>query len=431
MAKKKTEEEEPVLQVTPTEEVTGFENIEQALVKQNVTQAVLTAMKEEFMILQVHGLDDKEGYKLVDEKRKLCKKTRVLAKEICEKGRAHAIAEQKAWINKQKEVVDQITEVEEYLESQLKAVDDEKKRIKEEQDRIEQTRIQNRTVRLLELGMKLIGDNYVLNGHVINTLHVRIYDDFTWAGVLAPVITEAEEIQAAKDAEEAEFKRIQEEQAAERKKLDEERAAFEAAQKKAKEEEDARLAKIAADKAALEEQENNLKLLKLKARTGVLYGLGMAFDGTNFVFGAGAVGVLKESLTDLSDIEFEALVAGITPKINACKAQIEKERLAEIEAEKAKAVAEAEAKIKAEAEVKAREEARRKNEEEIARQMEEAAAIKAAALKPDEEKLGAFLHTLQNLPVPEFTSPPYAEYSQFIKTTMAQVTAHLSNKRPK
>ena len=186
---------------------------------------------------------------------------------------------------------------------------------------------------------------------------------------------------------------------------------------------------VAADKKALEDEQNNLKPLKLKARTGQVYGLGMSFNGTDFVFGP--VVMSKEILANCSDTEFEQHLANMTPLINARKEAIENQRLAEIEAEKAKAVAEAEARMKAEAETKAREEARRKNEEEIARNLEEAAQTKAAALAPDEEKLGAFLHTLNNLPIPEFTSKPYAEYSQFIKTTMAQVTAHLANKRPK
>ena len=455
MAKEKIKKEEEILEVTPTEEIleVGFANIDQALVTQNITAEVIRAMKEEFMVLKIHGLDDKEGYKLVDEKRKLCKKTRVLAKDICEKGRAHAIAEQKAWIAKQKEVVDQITEVEEYLEAQTKVIDDEKKRIKEEQDRIEQTRIQNRTVKLLELGMRLEGDNYVLNNIYINTLHVRIYDDFTYGQTLAPVLVEAEKIKAQREEEarikaeeETAFKKLQEEQKLEREKLDRERAEFEASQKKAKEIEEARIKAAEEEKAAIEKQKAELQLAKITARTKTLYSLGMAFDGTNFVFGAGAVGVLKDALTNLSDIEFESLVAEITPKINACKAAIEKERLIEIEAEKvkiaaqaeeeknkavAKALADFEAKTKAEADEKVRAEAKRMNEEEISRMLEEGEAAKKEAMKSDSDKYADFVAKLQNLPVPEFTTLPYQEFSKIVKTTIGQLIAHLDGKKPR
>jgi hypothetical protein len=442
MAKEKNKKEEEVLEVTPTEEIAevGFANIDQALVVQNITQATLTAMKEEFMVLKIHGLDDKEGYKLVDEKRKLCKKTRVLAKDICEKGRAHAIAEQKAWIAKQKEVVDQITEVEEYLEAQVKVIDDEKKRIKEEQDQIEQTRLQNRTVQLLQLGMTLQGDNYVLNGIMINTLHVKIYDDFTYGQILSPVLVEAEKVKAEKEEEarikaeeDAAFKKLQEEQRLEREKLDRDRAEFEASQKKAKEIEDARIKAAEEEKAAIEKQKADLQIAKVTSRTKTLYSLGMSFNGTDFVFGP--IVMSKEVLSTCSDTEFDQHVENMTPLINARKAAIEKQREEETEAEKNKAVAKAladfEAARKAEADEKARAEAKHLNEEEIARMLEEGEAAKKEAMKSDSDKYADFVSKLQNLPVPEFSTLPYQNFSTVVKTTIGQLIAHLGVKRPK
>ena len=436
--KNKKEEELPI---TPTEEVAevGFANIDQALVEKNITQEVLTIMKTEFMILKVNGLDDKEGYKLVDEKRKLVKKTRVLAKNICQEGRAHAIAEQKAWIAKEKEVTGELEAIELYLEAELKVVDDEKKRLQEEKERIEATRIQNRTAQLIALGMELVGDNYVLNNIHINTLHVRIYDDFTYAGVLAPVVAEYERLQIVKAEEarlkaeeEAEFKRIQEEQRLEREKLDRERAEFEASQKKAKEIEEARIKAAEEEKAAIEKQKAELQAAKISARTKVVYGLGMSFNGTDFVFGP--IVLSKEVLSTCSDTEFDQHIENMTPLINGRKEAIEKQRAAEIEAEKKsaieKALAEQEEKNRIEAENKAREEARRKNEEEIARQLEEKKLAEVAAMQPDRMKFEEYIHKLESLPTPEFNSPSYKEFGELIQTTIKQVVAHLHKKKP-
>lgn len=429
------------LEITPTEEIAevGFPNIDQALVKKNITQEVLSIMKKEFLVLKVNGLDDKEGYKLVDEKRKLVKKTRVLAKNICQEGRSHAIAEQKAWIAKEKEITGELEAIENYLELELKAVDDEKKRIQEEKERLEATRIQNRTAKLLELGMKLEGDNYVLNGITINTLHVRIYDDFTFAGVLAPVLAEAERLAAIKaeeerlkQEEEERFKKLQEEQRLERERLDRERAELEAREKKAKEEEDARQKALEEERLAIEKQKAELLAAKISARTKAVYSLGMSFNGTDFVFGP--IVMSKDFLTSSTDTAFDQEMAVLIPKVNARKAEIEEQRAKEIEAEKKaaveKALAEQAAKNKEEAERKEREEARKKHEEEKARQMEEAELARIAAMQPDRTKFDEYIHKLESLPVPQFNSPSYVEFGETIKTTIKQVVAHLHNKKP-
>lgn len=106
---------EELQQLVPIEE-----QISQELVKQNVTESIIAGLKEKYLPLKISGIEDKETYLLVKDARKECKALRVLAKKICEKGREDAVAIQKAWVGKQKEVTDQIAEVEDYLEKQEK-----------------------------------------------------------------------------------------------------------------------------------------------------------------------------------------------------------------------------------------------------------------------------------------------------------------------
>jgi hypothetical protein len=106
------------MQQTEVTVLTVEDQINNELVKANVTDAVIASLKERFMPLKIKGIEDKETYLHVVESRKECKKWRIAAKKICEKGREEAVAIQKAWIAKEKEVTGQISEVEDYLEKQ-------------------------------------------------------------------------------------------------------------------------------------------------------------------------------------------------------------------------------------------------------------------------------------------------------------------------
>src|SRR5688572_16937320 len=123
------------LQIVPIEE-----HISHELVKHNVTEAVISGLKEKYGYLKIAGIEDRETYDKVKTSRKECKAFRVLAKKICEKGREKAVAEQKAWVAKQKDVTDQLAEIEDPLEEQEKAFEaavakekEERKRKQEEQ----------------------------------------------------------------------------------------------------------------------------------------------------------------------------------------------------------------------------------------------------------------------------------------------------------
>ena len=93
------------------------------LVKNNVTDAVLKNIKTKYLPLKINGIDDKEGYDTVHKARIVCRDLRVLTEKLCKKGREDATKIQKAWIQKEKEVVAEISEVEQHLKKQEDAVD--------------------------------------------------------------------------------------------------------------------------------------------------------------------------------------------------------------------------------------------------------------------------------------------------------------------
>lgn len=103
--------------------------IELVLVENNITSQVIEKLKQDYLGLKINGIEDKLGFKKVEEARKECKALRNLATNLCKKGREDAIKIQKDWIAKEKEVVADISEVEDYLEKQSDEIKELEKQI--------------------------------------------------------------------------------------------------------------------------------------------------------------------------------------------------------------------------------------------------------------------------------------------------------------
>lgn len=403
--------------------------IDQTLNQQNITEETINAMKEEFMALSVKGIDDKEGYKTVDEKRKFAKKVRILAETLCKQGRADAIAIQKAWINKEKDVVSRIKEIEDYLGEQLKIVDEEKARIKEEEARKIEARIHQRTNRLISLGMTLVGDKYILESHIIDTLHVKIYDDFTFESIVAPVEARAQEIAAEKAAEDEKLKKLQEEQEAERVKLQKEREEFEAQQRKAREEEEARQKKVFEEQAKFEAEKKALIEAKIKARKSSLFALGFSQQFSNMVLKGSSIS--DNILENQSEEDWLLTFENAKHHSDKVKAEIEKERQEQIEKEKQAAVEAERKRLEAEAKAKAEKEAKEKAEAEAKAKKDEEEKLRQEALRPDEDKYNLFIKELSELKFPEFATEEYKKFGSYMNTTVAKMINHFNKEKQK
>lgn len=103
--------------------------IETALAKENITNQVIAKLKEDYLGLKINGLDDKIGFKAVEDARKHCKALRVLAVKICKAGREEARNVAQQWVDKEKEVVNDIDVTESHLENESNKIKEEEKRI--------------------------------------------------------------------------------------------------------------------------------------------------------------------------------------------------------------------------------------------------------------------------------------------------------------
>lgn len=403
----------------PPVQIVKFENVEESLTKNNVTKAVIAAMREEFLPLEILGVQDKEGYKLVDEKRKMVKKARGLAVEICTKARAESVAYQKFVIGKQKEVTDELSDIEKQLEAKLEVIDKEKERLVAEEETRKQIRLQERVAKLLSLGMVLTGDNYILGGHMINVIQLKIYDEFTFEAAVAPVEADYQILQAKKIEEEAAFKKLQEDQALEREKLDTEKRELEEKVRKQIADQEAHAKAVAEHNAKVETEKKAAVENILKSRKSALFSLGFSQQGEGLLFKE--LSVTEQSLGELRDDEWPNFIDDLTAKVSIIKVRVEEERVKRENQLIAEAKENERKKIEAETAAKAKVEAdeKRKTEE-------------AKALAPDIEKYNSFIQSITELKVPEFSTEAYQKFAQDeLKVTLTKMVNYFNKQKPK
>ena len=188
--------------------------IETALAKENITNQVIEKLKADYSGLKINGIDDKAGFKAVEDARKHCKQLRVLAVNICKSGREDALKTQKDWISKEKEIVAAIEVTENYLSAQSEAIKEEEKRILFEA--AQKAKLPLRKERLMTIGVevpdeKLLTINDADFDALFNDLHSKVLEEKAAA-------LKAEEKRIA-DEQEAERKRIEAEAKAEQEKI--------------------------------------------------------------------------------------------------------------------------------------------------------------------------------------------------------------------
>lgn len=404
--------------------------ITEELVKHNITETALAEMEEQYMQLTVKGLDDKEGLKLVYDARIRCKNTRVLTSKLCKAGREDAIAIQRNWLAKEKEVVDRISAVENYLKQEEDKIENEKTRIKEEKARAEQERIQYRTMMLFQHGVAFNGEIYSIGEIRITALQVKLLDDFTFEGLFAQVVAEFQIEQAKKVEEERirleeeeRIKKVAEEQRlhAEELKKREEALAAKELEIKAKAEADALAAETARKKIA--EEKALADAAKIKTRASQLFTLGLGFNGDAYKFGkdAYAVTIPQANLLSLNQEDWDKLVAASSEIVNKEKERVAQELAAK--AEEDKIAAEKKAKEEAEARIRLEEAAKLKalEEEELKIQREE-------QLKPDKAKLEKLAAEITNYILPELTTEEGKAMLPEMKGQFERFGAWLSSK---
>lgn len=148
--------------------------IDFALQKENITNKVIERLRTDYLGLKINGLNDKEGFKIVEDARKECRDIRVLAEKTCKSGRENAIKIQKEWIAKEKEITSAISEVENYLAEQSTKVKEEQKRIEFEADQL--TKLPQRKDKLSSIDIVMEDAELLkIDDNQFNNLFVELY----------------------------------------------------------------------------------------------------------------------------------------------------------------------------------------------------------------------------------------------------------------
>lgn len=184
-------------------ELTLESKIETALVKHNVTQAVIATLKEKYGNLKLKALDDKESYLELKAAAKDCSKIRNLAMKVCKEGREDAIKVQKLWVAKQNDVIGQIAEVEDPLDAEIAKYDAEvERKANEEKQRQEEAYI-NRQQVLTRMGATYTEGNFILGNASFEAVLIKGASQDVWDEAIVPKFrTEYEKIEAVKVEEE-------------------------------------------------------------------------------------------------------------------------------------------------------------------------------------------------------------------------------------
>lgn len=143
--------------------------IDNELKKFNLTDAAIDDLKSKYMPLTINGIVDKEGYKVVNEARKVVKKYRIDIDKRRKELNADALEYQRRINGEARRITALLEPIENHLALEEKKIDDEKERIRREKEIAEAARIQDRINKILSLNFRFNGVYYISN----------FVDDFT------------------------------------------------------------------------------------------------------------------------------------------------------------------------------------------------------------------------------------------------------------
>jgi hypothetical protein len=220
---------EEAIVISPLDEM-----MEIALIKANVTDAVIGNLKAKYGDLRLRSVDDKEKYLEIKDAKKIVAKVRTTAVKICTEGRDEANKISKKWVAKQKEVVGKIEEVETLLDAEIDRFDAEVKRKEEEEKQRQETQYMRRTQALTKMGALYSDNSFVLGDFSLEANLVKESSQEVWDEEILPkfneqyFILESERIEQEriKTEKENELRRQQEELLRKQREFEEQQAEF-------------------------------------------------------------------------------------------------------------------------------------------------------------------------------------------------------------
>lgn len=387
-----------VIEELPLEKV-----IDSTLVKNNVTHQVISALKKKYGGMALKSIDDKQGYLEICEAKKEVRKIGIITEKLCKAGREDAIKVQKLWLSKEKEILAKIDEVQLPLEAEIKKYDDEQQRLADEEIKRQEERFFVRQSELLKMGAAYANGCFILNDVSFESNLIKESDEDIYSETILPKYqvqyqrNETERIAAEekKKSEEAELKRQQDELIEKQREFNEQQAAFKKQQDEA--------AEVLRQQQLVKEREANDEREKLITnRSAILSGLGMKFNGNDYLFED--VNVNKVEIVSLDEQAWIGLVQKITPIIEDKKKQAEEKVLLDIELQKQEAIKKALA------------------IQELEKQQFEQQKQEELAQADDKTKWASVIEQISRILIPEMKTKKYKQAAQIVKEKVAEIT---------
>ena len=193
--------------------------IETKLIQNNVTEKVLSELKDRYGSLKLKALDDKESYLELKTAAKDCAKIRNLTTKVCKMGREDAVKVQKMWVAEEKRVISRIAEVEDPLDAEIAKFDAEVDRKVNEEKEMQEAAYINRQAILTRMGATYSDGEFVLGDASFEANLIKSSSEDIWEESIVPKFKEEYEkievvriaAQKKKDDEALELKRQQDE----------------------------------------------------------------------------------------------------------------------------------------------------------------------------------------------------------------------------
>ena len=385
--------------------ITTQEYLDTSLAKFNPIQSKIKKLEEDYLPMEIAGVNDIEGYNAVDIARKDVKKYRTTVEGIRKQEVADALKFQKSVNTEAKRITEMLTPIEEHLIAEQRKIQKQKEEIETEKKRLHALKIQQRTKDLIEAGMIFTGVSYIYLEIEVLPIEIESWTDVDFNAKLAEVDSAYNDEQDRLAIIEQQRKEEEEKQQAEQQKEIKRLAEI----AKENEKERLRLLKIKEDQDKKNEKER-LRLLKIKEdqdkEKAELLKLKKEHDDR--------IKAEKEKIEKAAKIRQTLLeMIGISLELGELIAMTDEDWVKyyglkkdeynvyqdklRVEEEKK------EAKIKADAEAeKIRLE---KEEADFKAEQLKIEAAKIEAMKPDKEKLRTFAEFISKIKTPDVTSP--------------------------
>lgn len=394
------------------EEVPLEKQIENSLVKHNVTDKVINALKKQYSGMKLKALDDKQSFLEIKEARNAVRKIGILAEKCCKVGREDAVKIQKLWLAKEKEVLAKIDEVQAPLDAEIKKYEDERDRLEQLEIQRKEEQFMKRQTTLLKMEAIYSGNSFTLGNVSYELENIKEADEEIWTDTILPKYQkEFAKVEEEKAKLEQQKKETEEKLRLEQEELLHQQNELKKAQEEIKkQQEELQKQKDEAEKVKKEEQDKAEREAKQKQdaiinnRIQQLINLGLNYSPQYSAYIGYNCNI--DVMTELklwNEQEWKDAIEKITPVIEAAKQQEEEKRIADIQKKERERI----------------EEEQRQAQLKI--QQEEQKKLEELAKASDKEKWQVLLTSLASIQFPEFKSGIYKGKLSIVKEKFEEI----------